>query len=151
MTIVEYFALPGDERKKWRAAIGRADWRAAPYLTSRLEENRLREEYGARTRLLLGVEGGELTAFCTLSERDEIDAPDMTPWIGFVYVFPGYRGRRRSGEMIERACALARADGFKRVWLSTTEDGLYEKYGFTFCRMMKDRLGGETKVYCREL
>ena len=151
MTIIEYFAQNEAEQARWRAAIGKGEWRAAAYLAQRLAGNRLRREYGARTRLLLGVEDGELAAFCTLAEQDEIDAPDMTPWIGFVYVFPEYRGRRRSGEMIDHACALAKRDGFAYVYLSTNEIGLYEKYGFKFLCTAEEIRGGEARVYARKL
>ena len=150
MEIREYFSLKEQERAAMRAAIGAGDWRAARFLCELLEKNELRARCGETTRLLLGMEDGQLAAFCTLAERDEVDAP-LTPWIGFVHTFPAFRGQRRSGELIERACALARADGFSRVYVSSNEIGLYEKYGFTFLRMMKDGWGGDTRVYCRAL
>ena len=150
MRIVDCFELSGEEQARAREAIRHAGWRGAQHLYALLMENRLREQCGASTRLLLGMEGDALAAFCTLAERDDVDAPLM-PWIGYVYTFPAFRGQRRCGELIERACDLARREGFERVYLSTREVGLYEKYGFAFMRSMKDSRGDDTRVYCRNV
>ena len=150
MKIVDYFALPEGEQARARAAIGAGDWRAAKFLCELLEKGELRARCGETTRLLLGMEGEALAAFCTLAEHDEVDAPLM-PWIGFVYTCPAFRGQRRSGELIDHACALARAEGFDTLYVSTNEIGLYEKYGFIFLRTMRDEWGGDTRVYRRML
>lgn len=150
MQILEYFGLAESAQAFWVAQIGGADWSAARLLGELLAGGQLREALGASTRLLLGVEEDSLAAFCTLSGRDEIET-DLTPWIGFVYTFPGFRGQRRAGALIERACAYARADGFERVYVSTNAVGLYEQYGFEFLRMDTDVRGGETRVYVRTL
>lgn len=149
MEIREYFSLGEDEQRRIRDAIREGDWRAAAFLHDLLQNDELREHCGPNTCLLLGMEGESLAAFCTLADRDEVDSP-LTPWIGFVYTFPAFRGRRRSGEMIDHACALAREDGFTRVYVSTNEVGLYEKYGFTFLHHDRDRWGGQTRLYVRK-
>ena len=150
MEIREYFSLGKDEQRRVRDAIRMADWRAAAFLHDLLQKGKLRERCGANTRLLLGMEGESLAAFCTLADRDEVDSP-LTPWIGFVYTFPAFRGQRRSGELIDHACALAKKDGFPCVYISTNEIGLYEKYGFTFLRQDRDVWDGETRVYRRKM
>jgi len=43
------------------------------------------------------TDGEKLVAFCTFAPRDEIWPTDLTPWIGFVYTYPEYRGRRNAG------------------------------------------------------
>lgn len=134
------------EQASIREALGDADWRAAMFLRDKLDRGELRALYGKTARLLLGMEGERLAAFCTLAERDEIET-DLKPWIGFVYVFPAFRGRRRSGAMIESACTLAKRDGYSCVYLSSREVGLYEKYGFDFIAMARDTWGEETRVY----
>lgn len=149
MEIREYFSLDAAERARMREAIRLADWRAAAFLYKLLEEDTLRECCGPNTRLLLGMEGERLAAFCTLADRDEIVDTPLTPWIGFVYTFPAFRGQRRSGALIERACALARAAGHTHVYVSTNEIGLYEKYGFAFSHADRDAWGGETRVYVK--
>ena len=151
MEIREYFALDGTGRRRIREAIRTADWRAAAYLHELLEADRLRDRYGPEARLLLGMEGEHLAAFCTLAGRDEIEDESLTPWIGFVYTFPEFRGQRRSGTLIDRACELAWQDGFTSVYISTNEVGLYEKYGFAFLHEDRDRWGGNTRIYRRKM
>ena len=35
--------------------------------------------------------------------------------------------------------------------MSTREDGLYEKYGFTYMKMLPDVNGDDSKVYFRDI
>lgn len=151
MRIIDYFELPCDEQGSAREAIRRGDWRAAAFLYDMLVKGELHTHCGAHTRLLLGMEGERLACFCTLADRDEIPDADRTPWIGFVYAFPEFRGRHRAGALIEHACAIAKGEGFDRVYVSTGEIGLYEKYGFHYLGMEKDAWGGDTRIYARTL
>ena len=79
-----------------------------------------------------------------------IDA-SLTPWVGFAYTFPKYRGKRCMGKLLEYAYDLAEKEGHKYIYISTGEIGLYEKYGYTFWKMMTDVYGDESRVYRREI
>lgn len=149
MTILEYFDC--EDQGHWLEEIGKSDWRAGRYLYELLKEHRLKQEYGRGTRLLLLTEGDRLIAFCTYAERDEIPEPEPTPWAGFVYTFPAYRGHRYMGILLAYAESLARAEGRSFLYISTGEIGLYEKYGYSFQKIMKDRHGEDTRVYRREV
>lgn len=92
-----------------------------------------------------------LISFCTLAERDEIKAEDMKPWIGFVYTFPEYRGNRCSEKIIKYTLEEARNAGYKHVYISSNEIGLYEKYGFEFINFMKNIYGQKTQVFAYDL
>ena len=143
--IIEYFSCP--DRARWLEAIGRCDWRGGQYLAELLRGDRLRAVYGAETKLLLLTEGGELASFCTYAPQDDIPDPSLGPWAGFVYTFPAWRGRRRMGKLLERAHALAKADGKPCLYIATDETGLYEKYGCVYWQDMRDRRGGLSRVY----
>ena len=145
MQIIEYHRAA--DREHWLAQIARSDWRAGRYLHGFLAEGGFFARYGEKSRVLLLTEGDALLGFCTCAERDEIDDPALTPWAGFVYIFPEHRGRRRAGKLLEQAWRIAKEEEHDCVWLSTDETGLYEKYGFTFVRTMPDRQGRETRVY----
>ncbi len=179
MRIIEYFEQTNELQKYLREQIVQGDWRAAKYLYELLEQGKLKERYGESARLLLlveestnedlpdalretvredvteGLQRAELLAFCTLAERDEIaeeeTEPDMKPWIGFVYTYPEYRGNRYSERLINHTCTLAKRDGYKKVYLSSNEVGLYEKYGFVFLKRMHTVWGEETQVFMKEL
>ena len=79
-----------------------------------------------------------------------IDA-SLTPWVGFAYTFPEHRGKRCMGKLLEYAYDLAEKEGHKYIYISTGEIGLYEKYGYTFWKMMTDVYGDESRVYRREI
>ena len=151
MTIVEYFSLPEGEQAAWLAQIGRGDWAAARFLAKHIADGTFRTLRCPNARLLLAVEGDALAGFCTLSDMDDVQPTEWTPWIGFVYTFPEYRGKRLSGKLIDHACAMARGEGCRAVHLSTNDAGLYEKYGFEFLETAKDIWGGGTRIYRRTL
>ena len=97
--------------------------------------------------MLLLADGTSLAAFCIYPEKDAIPDTELTPWIGFVYTFPAYRGRRLAGKLIARTRETAREEGKEALYLSTGETGLYEKYGAEFLTVMKDRQGEDSRIY----
>ncbi len=92
-------------------------------------------------------DGDKLISFCTYAEQDDVREPSLTPWVGFVYTFPEYRGKRRVGKLLEYVYKLAKNDGHKHIFISTGETGLYEKYGYHFWKIMKDVYGEDSRVY----
>ena len=145
MEILSYYDTVHPER--WLEQIGESDWSAGRYLHQLLSENRFFELTGKSSRLLLLADGDRLAAFCSYGERDDIPDTDLTPWMGFVYTFPEYRGRRLMGKLICRVKELARADGKEFVYISTDHTGLYEKYGAVFRTVLPDSRGGNSRVY----
>ena len=131
----------------WLKQIGESDWTAGQFLHTLLRENRFREQYGESSQILLLADRSRLAAFCTYAERDDIPDTERTPWIGFVYTFPEFRGRRLMGKLISRAKEMARADGKDTIYISTDHTGLYEKYGAVPEAEAKDRRGGDCRIY----
>ena len=95
------------------------------------------------------ADGNHLAAFCTLAELDDVRDTELGPWIGFVYTFPQYRGHRYMGILLDAAFDTAIKDGAKEVYISTGETGLYEKYGYSFYKIMKEMHGEDSRVYRR--
>ena len=149
MKIIEYFA--SDRKDYWRSKIARSDWGAASFLAGLLESGEYKKLTGETSRVLMLTEGDELISFCSFAELDDIQPTDLTPWIGWVYTFPQHRGHRFAGKLLAHAEALAKAEGHGSVYISTNHDGLYEKYGYEFFRMMKDIDGEDSKVYITRL
>lgn len=97
MQIIEYFH--SDQQEYWLCQIKKSDWIAGQYLYQLLNENKLQEAVGENARVLMLTEGEKLISFCTYSEKDDIQPTELTPWIGFVYTFPEYRGHRYVGKL----------------------------------------------------
>ena len=147
MEIINYFETTNQEH--WKEEIKKSDWVAGAFLYELLSENKFKSLVGETSKLLLLTDGEKLAAFCTYAERDEIEDPTLTPWVGFVYTFPEYRGGRRMGLLLDRAYELAKEEGHEVIYISTGEEGLYEKYGYTYWQDMTDWNGGTSRVYRR--
>lgn len=145
MQVIEYFSC--DRPDDWLAQIRKSDWGAGQFLYELLSENRFKEAVGEKSKVLLLTDGDALVSFCTYAEKDDIQPTELTPWIGFVYTFPAYRGHRYVGELFSEIGRLARAEHVHEIYISTNEEGLYEKYGCEFYRMMTDMEGEPSRVY----
>ncbi len=149
MNIIEYFST--DNKEYWLSKIKESDWGAGQFLYELLKNQKLKEYVGENTKVLMLVDGENLISFCTFAEKDDIQPTDLTPWIGWVYTFPHYRGHRYVGKLLSYAEALAKTDGLNSIYISTNHNGLYEKYGYEFFEMMKDMHGEDSRVYVRYL
>jgi ribosomal protein S18 acetylase RimI-like enzyme len=147
--ILDYYAR--DDQSHWLEEIKKSDWSAGQYLYERLRDHRLKELCGQSTKVLLQAEGEHLISFCTYAEQDDVREPALTPWIGFVYTFPTFRGKRYMGNLLEYAESIARKEDRGYIYISTGETGLYEKYGYSFWKMMKDVNGEDSRVYRKEI
>lgn len=151
MDILELYRLNENEKEHWKKELLKCDWDAGKFLYSLVENGDFKGYCGESAEVLLAVEGDELAAFCTLAEHDEIVSDEMKPWIGFVYTFPQYRGRRLSGQLTEKAVELASKMGYEYIYVSSEEKGLYEKYGFEFLSDAMSEHGYETQIFRRKL
>ena len=145
MEIIEYFA--SENQTHWLNEIKKTDWGEGQFLYELLRDDRLMKICGESTKILLYINGDKLVSFCTYAEQDDIRETSLTPWVGFVYTFPEYRGNRYIGKLLDYVYVLAKDDGYEHIYISTGETGLYEKYGYSFWRIMKDMHGKDRRVY----
>lgn len=144
MEIIEYFHAK--RPLHWLEQIRQCEWRAAKFLAQLLEEDTFHQTLGEGALYLL-VDGDRLVSFLTLAERDCIDAPECSPWIGFVHTAPEYRGHRYVGRLIDHALRCAGEHGAQQVYICTDHVGLYEKYGFTYVENRMSIYGEDSRVY----
>lgn len=149
MEVISYFEQ--ENKKALREKIASCEWSAAKFLVKLLEENTFDETLGGWGRLFLLMDGEMLVSFCTLTGQDAIRDESLTPWIGFVFTEPEYRGRRCAGQVISAAEEAAAKLGYSRVYLETDHVGLYEKYGYTYQENRTDCWGCNARVLYREL
>lgn len=148
MEIIDYFK--SDNPEHWLAEIKKGDWGAIPTLARFIEENSFHENLGEGTLLLL-TEGDRLLSFVSFAERDCIDDDSLSPWVGFVYTFPEYRGHRHVGKLIRRCEEIAAENGLPTVFVCTDHVGLYEKYGFSYMESRADIYGGVSRIYRKNI
>lgn len=149
MQIIDYFKC--DRPDYWLAQIRKSDWDAGQYLYKLLSENSFKNAVGGNSTVLMLTNKDELVSFCTYAEKDDIQLTELTPWIGFVYTFPAYRGHRYAGELIKEIEKLARTENVHDLFISTNHVGLYEKYGYEFYQIMHDINGEPSRVYRKHI
>ena len=145
MNVISYY----DTAKKayWLEEIRKCDWSAGQYLYRLLKEDLFFQTVGENSKVLLLREGEKLISFCTYAEKDDIPLTELTPWIGFVYTFPEYRGHRYFGRLLEEAVHIAGKEGRECLYISTDHTGLYEKYGCVYLRDLPDIHGNPSHIY----
>lgn len=148
--IVNFFDT-ADYEEYWIEQISRNDWPASAFLVDLLKNNKFFETLGEGSKLFLLTDGESLISFCTLSELDDIRETSLGPWIGFVYTLEEYRGNGCMKKLISYVEKQAKKEGHKKIYISTNETGLYEKYGYKFYKIEKDMNGNDSRVYCKRI
>ena len=139
-----------ENRKLVFEELSVCDWRGGRSLAERLMKNTLHDKCGEHAVYVLLSEKEEIMAVCVLGEKDEIDT-EMTPWLGYVYTFPAFRGQRAMGRLIAYVIGVLQEKGIPELYVSSNEKGLYEKYGFTYMKEMETAKGEMTSVYHRRI
>ena len=147
MKIVEFFESDAPMQQTLLQELRRCDWSAGKFLLHLLKEDAFAKTLVGPGKLFFLLEGKTVVAFLTLTTQDCIVAPDMTPWIGFVFTFPEYRGHGHVGILLEYARKCATLAGVPFVFLATDHHGLYEKYGFSYWGNRTDIHGEESRIY----
>ncbi len=145
MQVIDYYNC--DRQEYWLEQIKKSDWGAGQFLYKLLSKNKFKDTVGEKSKVLMLVNEDELISFCTYAEKDDIQPTALTPWIGFVYTFPQYRGHRYVGKLFQEIEKLAQAENVQDIFISTNHTGLYEKYGCEFYQMMDDMDGKPSRVY----
>lgn len=151
MKVIEYFT--SENQAYWLEEIRKSDWGAGQFLYSLLRDGKLKDTVGqtALVPMLIDEETNKLVSYCTFAPLDDIQPTELSPWIGFVYTFPEYRGHRYAGQVIRFAESLATVMEKEYIYISTGHTGLYEKYGYEFFQFCKDIEGETSRVYRKAL
>ncbi len=147
--VINYF--DAQTKDHWLEEIKKSDWGAGAFLYKLLNEGSFFDTVGENSRVLLLTDGDRLVSFCTFAEKDDIQPTDLTPWMGFVYTFPEYRGHRYAGLLFEEAERIAKSEGISEFYISTNHTGLYEKYGCEYKTELTDIDGNPSRVYVKKV
>ena len=138
-------------KEHWLNKIAESSWDAGKFLYELLSKGTFFDAVGDHSRVLLLVEGDELISYCTYAQYDDIQPTNLTPWVGFVYTFPQYRGHHYIRYLFQEIERIARSEHVENIYISTNHVGLYEKYGFEFRSIMQDIDGNDSKVYIKKI
>lgn len=149
MEIIELMSVVNKE--KYLQQLLNCEWMAGKYLAKIIISNEFEKMCKENPRVFLLVNGDEIVSFCTYVNQDEINAPEMYPWIGFVYTYEQHRGNHYFGKLLNHILSLAKEEKYNKIYVSTNEIGLYEKYGFKYYTNMLDITGNDSRIYFIEL
>jgi GNAT superfamily N-acetyltransferase len=77
------------------------------------------------------LNGDVPVATASLVNADLDARPDLSPWLGGVFVDPPFRGQGHAAALVRRVEDAARAAGIATLWLHTEHTaGLYAKLGW---------------------
>ena len=145
MKVINYF--DSDKKEYWLKEFQKNDWVSGELLNSFITQGIFFKKLGEGSKLLFLIDNDKLISFCTYARRDDLENTDLTPWMGFVYTFPQYRGHHYVSKLLEEVNRLAKEEGYKEVYISTNNIGLYEKYGCTYKETVVDPDGYSARVY----
>ncbi|MCC5896181.1 MAG: GNAT family N-acetyltransferase [Alkalibacterium sp.] len=104
----------------------RCSWKTADFLADLMQQ----KTFSDWERILVAVKGDEIVGFCTLTKKDTYPELPYSPFIGFVFVAEQARGDRLSEQLISEGSRYLKDCGFETVYIVSSHDGLYEKFGF---------------------
>ena len=149
MRIINYFE--SENQPALMEKIAFCDWSAARFLVDLLQKGTFNETLGGWGDIYLLMEDDNLVSFLTLTGQDAVRDESITPWIGFVFTKPAYRGHRYAGLLLQHAESVATKMGYNKVYIATDHVGLYEKYGYAYQENRIDCWGSDQRVLYKDL
>ena len=149
MEIINFFE--SDRQTQLKEKIAACDWSAAKFLVELLEKGEFFDLLGGWGYLFLLVDGEKLISFATMTGQDAVQDENLTPWIGFVFTCPQYRGKRYAGKVLAHAERKAAELGYGEMYIGTDHVDLYEKYGYSYQENRIDYWGNDMRVLYKEL
>jgi GNAT superfamily N-acetyltransferase len=99
------------------------------------------------SKFYLALQGEKIVGIYAILRNDLISRQDLVPWIGCLYVTPDARGHSLGSKLLEHAKEQAKSKGFEKLYLCTTLENYYEKYGWQYDGIGYYFNGEETKIY----
>ena len=96
---------------------------------------------------LVLLDKDDLIGFISIFPHDSEEYPNLTPWYSTMYVKTEYRGCKYSKLLNDAILDEAKNRGFKTIYLKTTLENYYEKFGAIFIK----RSNKKEKLYKFEL
>ena len=98
-------------------------------------KDRFDNEYFCKLILL---DDKELIGFISMFEDDMDERPDLKPWYATMYVKAEYRGHGYSKILNDAILDEANRRGFEKLYLKSTLENYYEKFGAIFMEKIND-------------
>ncbi len=91
-----------------------------------------------------------LIAMYEINEKDGIDDEPYEPYIASIYVMEEYRHQGYLNIIMEDACNKIKEMGYKKAYLHSKHENLYERYGFKMFKEVTTKQG-KKRLFEKEL
>lgn len=151
--VIDYFACNAEKQQKYLERISQSDWDAGTLMTKMLKEGTFFDFTGEGSKFLLLIDTKKdlVASYCTYAHKDNIPNTELTPWMGFVYTYPEYRGKHLMWHLMDHVTKLCKKDKYSCFYISTGHEGLYEKYGAVFQEYLTELGGGQCRIYRKDV
>jgi predicted N-acetyltransferase YhbS len=99
----------------------------------------------------VAVEAGRAVGTVGFWRCDLISRQDLFPWLAALYVDESVRGKGVSQALQQHVIAYAQARGYPQLWLWSTFEGYYERYGWLPQGEALEYPAKPVKLYYRDL
>lgn len=153
MQVLDFYQLEKTQQDFWKEQIKCASWSAADFLVSLIDKDEFYKTLGEGSKLYLLVKENSIVSFCTYSKQDCIKDEKLFPWIGFVFTFPEFRGKRCAFDLFDYIFETEREkeNPVEKIYIATDHENLYEKYGFTYMENRIDVWGDDCKIFYKNV
>ena len=134
--------------KLWQELIDYAnncDWETWPILAQKMEENNFLDW----EKVFIAIDDEKIVWFCTFTKEDWVPDCDYSPFVWFIFVDDNYRWKRVSEKMINTVEEYAKTLNFKKLYIVSDHQGLYEKYWFEKIDEKADEMWRIESIFCR--
>jgi GNAT superfamily N-acetyltransferase len=118
---------------------------AWPILAKKMEEF----SFSDWERIFITTDNNKIIWFCTFTKEDWIPNCDYSPFIWFIFVDENYRWKRISEKMINVVNEYAKSLNFKKLYIVSDHQWLYEKYWFEKCDEKVDEVWRSESIFVR--
>ena len=98
-------------------------------------------------RIFIATIDDNIAGFASFTKKDYCQTDKYAHWISNVFVSEIYRGNRISEKIISNIILYAKRLNFENLYLQTSHENLYEKYGFTHIDTLENFDGNMDKIY----
>lgn len=91
-----------------------------------------------------------LIAVYEINEKDDIDSLPYTPYIASIFIKEEYRGRGYLKVILEDAFIKVKTMNYQKVYIHSSHENLYEKYGFKYIKTVDSKYG-KKRIFEKEL
>ncbi len=90
----------------------------------------------------VGLIKEKIIGMISLKKYDHEDRPELSPWLGSVFVHPSFRNKGYASQLIQKLHDEARNLNYKKLYLFTSDtEKLYTKNGWKTVDQVRDPVG----------